>query len=126
MPLRRRAVALAAALAATGAHAAAIDIGESDSSLRLDNTLKLGLMARTKDADPALADSFRLLVPNVPASAFPQALNFNAGDDNFRRKGLVSKRVDLLTEFDAVYRGLPRPHRCHRGDQRPGALQRVP
>lgn len=108
MPLRRRAVALAAAQAATGAHAAAIDIGESDSSLRLDNTLKLGLMARTKDADPALADSFRLLVPNVPASAFPQALNFNAGDDNFRRKGLVSKRVDLLTEFDAVYRGLPR------------------
>lgn len=104
MPLHRRAVALAAALAATGAHAAAIDIGESDWSLRLDNTLKLGLMARTKDADPALADSFRLLVPNVPASAFPQALNFNAGDDNFRRKGLVSKRVDLLTEFDAVYR----------------------
>jgi hypothetical protein len=43
-------------------------------------------------------------VPGVPASAFPQALNFNAGDDNFRNKGLVSQRLDLLTEFDAIYR----------------------
>src|SRR6185436_10926471 len=44
------------------------------------------------------------LVPNVPASAFPQALNFNAGDDNFRKRGFVSKRIDLLSEFDAVYK----------------------
>ncbi|MBI3368233.1 MAG: DUF1302 family protein, partial [Burkholderiales bacterium] len=55
-------------------------------------------------ADAPLVDSFRLLVPGVPASAFPQALNFNAGDDNFRKRGLVSKRLDLLSEFDAVYR----------------------
>ncbi len=61
-------------------------------------------MVRTEAADPALVDSFRLLVPGVPASAFPQALNFNAGDDNFRRRGVVSKRLDLLSEFDAVYR----------------------
>ncbi|MFM9915002.1 MAG: DUF1302 domain-containing protein [Rhizobacter sp.] len=101
---RRTAVALAAALSAAGANAVGLDLGESDWSLRFDNTLKGGLMARTKSADPALVDSFRLLVPGVPASAFPQALNFNAGDDNFRKRGLVSKRIDLLSEFDAVYR----------------------
>src|SRR6185503_4625709 len=100
----RTAVALAAALLAAGAHAVGIDLGESDWSVRFDNTVKGALMYRTQSADPALVDSFRLLVPGVPASAFPQALNFNAGDDNFRRRGLVSKRVDLLTEFDAVYR----------------------
>ena len=49
-------------------------------------------------------DSFRLLVPGVPASAFPQALNFHAGDDNVRKRGIVSKRLDLLSEFDAVYK----------------------
>lgn len=106
---RRIALALAAALSGTlasaGAQAVGIDLGESDWSLRFDNTLKGGLMARTQDADPALVNSFRLLVPGVPASAFPQALNFNAGNDNFRQRGIVSKRLDLLSEFDAVYKG---------------------
>ena len=104
-PRRARiAIALAAAFASTGAHAVGLDLGQPDWSLRFDNTVKAGLMYRTKDADPALVDSFRLLVPNVPAAAFPQALNFNSGDDNFRNRGLVSKRLDLLSEFDAVYR----------------------
>ena len=93
----------AAALLAGGAHAVEIDTGNPDWSLRFDNTVKGSLVYRTEKADPALVDSFRLLVPNVPASAFPQALNFNAGDDNFRNRGFVSKRVDLLSEFDAVY-----------------------
>ena len=100
----RTAVALAAAFAAAGAQAVGLDLGESDWSIRFDNTLKGGLMARTSSPDAQLVDSFRLLVPGVPASAFPQALNFNAGDDNFRKRGLVSKRIDLLSEFDAVYR----------------------
>jgi hypothetical protein len=100
----RAAIALAAAMATAGAHAVAIDLDDPDWSIRFDNTLKAGLMARTEKADPALTDSFRLLVPGVPASAFPQALNFNAGDDNFRDRGLVSQRLDLLSEFDAVYR----------------------
>lgn len=100
----RTATTLAAAFAAGAAQAVGIDLGESDWSLRFDNTVKAGLMARTQNADPALVNSFRLLVPGVSASAFPQALNFNAGDDNFRKRGLVSQRVDLLSEFDAVYR----------------------
>jgi hypothetical protein len=91
-------------MAAAGAHAIEIDSGSPDWALRFDNTVKGSLVYRTEKADPKLVDSFRLLVPGVPQSAFPQALNFNAGDDNFRSKGLVSKRIDLLSEFDAVYR----------------------
>ncbi|OYT90534.1 MAG: hypothetical protein CFE43_17920 [Burkholderiales bacterium PBB3] len=93
-----------AAFAATVSYAGEIDVANQDWSVRWDNTLKASALYRTKASDPALADSFRLLVPGVPASAFPQALNFNAGDDNFRERGFVSKRVDLLSEFDAIYR----------------------
>jgi hypothetical protein len=99
---RQAAVALAAALAAGATQAATIDLGESsDWSLRFDNTVKAGLMGRTAKSDPALTDSLRFS-PNAPPA--PQALNFNAGDDNFRKRGIVSKRLDLLSEFDAVYR----------------------
>lgn len=93
-----------ALLAAGLSHAAEIETTNPDWSLRFDNTLKATALYRLHHADPALVDSLRLLVPGVSASAFPQALNFNAGDDNFRNKGWVSKRVDLLSEFDAVYR----------------------
>src|SRR5206468_2375277 len=34
----------------------------------------------------------------------PQALNVNAGDQNFQKKGLVSARLDLLSEVDVVWR----------------------
>lgn len=100
----RLTVAAVAALLACNARATELDTDNPDWSLRFDNTVKLSAIYRTKAADPALVDSFRLLVPGVPASAFPQALNFNAGDDNFRNRGFVSERIDLLSEFDAVYR----------------------
>ncbi len=102
--VRLSTIAAAAAMVATGGHAFRIGTDDPDWALRFDNTVKGSLVYRTGNADPALADSFRLLVPNAPASAFPQALNFNAGDDNFRNRGIVSRRVDLLTEFDAVYK----------------------
>ena len=101
---RRIAAALAAAMSSAGAYAMELDLPNPDWALRFDNTVTGGLMYRTRQASPALADAFRPLVPGVPASAFPQALNLNAGDDNFRDRGLVSRRVDLLTELDAVYR----------------------
>jgi hypothetical protein len=101
---RRIALALAAALAGSGTQALELDLAESDWAVRFDNTIKGGLVYRTQKADPALVDSFRLLVPGVPASAFPQGLNLNAGNDNFRDRGVVSKRLDLLSELDAVYR----------------------
>ena len=82
-----------------------VTTGSSDWSVRFDNTLKGSVLYRLQDADPRLVDSYRLIVPGVPASAFPQAQNFNAGNDNFRETGIVSKRVDLLSELDVVYQG---------------------
>jgi len=93
-----------ATLLATGVQAFELDTGNPDMSVRFDNTVKVSTLYRLHDADPALVDSTRQLVPGVPASAFPQALNFNAGDDNFRSKGFVSERVDLLSELDVTYR----------------------
>lgn len=75
-----------------------------DWAIRWDNTFKASTKVRLKRADPELSDSFRLLVPGVSASAFPQALNSNAGDQNFQEAGIVSERLDVLSEFDAVWR----------------------
>lgn len=97
-------LAAACAMASGPALAMGIDTGSDDWALRLDTTVKASTIYRLKNADPALTDSTRQLVPGVPASAFPQALNFNAGDDNFRRRGFVSERLDLLAEFDAIFR----------------------
>lgn len=102
--MKRLALLIPVSLLATSAAAFEIDTGNSDLQLRFDNTLKASLKVRTEDADPKLKDSFRLLVPNVPQSAFPQALNFNAGDQNFQKAGFVSERLDLLSEFDLVWR----------------------
>ena len=106
--LQPAALAAAAALACS-AQAFEIDTGHPDWSLRWDNSLRLSAKVRTEAADPALKDSFRQVPTGAPAPApasfsFPQALNFNAGDQNFQKKGLVSARADLLTEFDAIWR----------------------
>jgi len=92
----------AALLLATAAGAFEIETADPDWQLRFDNTLKFSASARTESANPALKDSFRLLVPGAPQSAFPQALNFNAGDQNFQKTGFFSERFDLLSEFDVV------------------------
>lgn len=107
--LPRLSAVAAAALMAAGAQAFEIDTGNPDWSVRWDNSVRLSTKVRTESADPALKDSFRQVPtgapPPAPASfAFPQALNFNAGDQNFQKKGLVSARVDVLSEFDAVWR----------------------
>jgi hypothetical protein len=111
-PGRRAALALAACAAlslATGARAFEFDIGNPDWSLRWDNSVRLSTKYRTGSADPMLKDSFRQVPTGAPPPApatfsFPQALNFNAGDQNFQDRGIVSARVDLLSEFDAIWR----------------------
>ncbi len=107
---RRRPLALATGIlaCATASHALEIPIDDTDWSVRFDNTLKLSTVYRLRDANPALADSFRQVPTGAPPPApqtfpFAQAENFNAGDDNFRKPGFVSERVDLLSEFDAIY-----------------------
>ncbi|MCW5658008.1 MAG: DUF1302 family protein [Burkholderiaceae bacterium] len=103
------AIAAAAALLAGAAQAFEIDTGNPDWSVRWDNSVRLSTKYRTEAADPKLKDSFRQVPTGAPPPApatfsFPQALNFNAGDQNFQKKGVVSARADLLSEFDAVWR----------------------
>jgi Protein of unknown function (DUF1302) len=99
----------AAAMLSVGAHAVEIDTGNPDWSIRWDNNVRLSAKLRTESADPVLKDSFRQIPTGAPPPApatfsFPQALNLNAGDQNFQNKGLVSARLDLLSEFDAIWR----------------------
>ncbi|HWW71394.1 MAG TPA: DUF1302 family protein [Duganella sp.] len=86
-----------AALAAAPAQAVDLDTGNPDVAARFDNTVKASTIYRLHDADPSLLNAFN-------ANGGPQALNFNAGDQNFRNAGVVSQRVDLLSEFDLVYK----------------------
>jgi hypothetical protein len=86
-----RAVAIAAsaavaALAAPLARAASIDVGNPDLQVRWDNTLRYGQIWRLKSQDPVL-----LADPNQ-----------DDGNRNFN-KGLVSHRVDLLSELDVAH-----------------------
>jgi hypothetical protein len=80
------AIAATAVLTVTAADAASIDIGNTDLSLRWDTSLKYSTAARLKQADTVL-----LANPNN-----------DDGDRNFG-KGLISNRVDLFTEMDAVW-----------------------
>ncbi|WP_439865358.1 DUF1302 domain-containing protein [Pseudomonas antarctica] len=81
---------LAAALTAVGwvQHAGAfeIDTGDSDLRLRWDNTLKYNAAWRVKDQDSKLVST----------------ANQDDSDRNFN-KGLISNRLNILSEFDARY-----------------------
>ena len=88
---RRRAIrpfllSLVAACCAPGAHAFEVETGDSALKLRWDNTLKYSAAARLKSADARLLGN-----PNN-----------DDGDRNFG-KGLISNRVDLLSELDATF-----------------------
>lgn len=90
-------VALAAALTVLGAPAWASEETEpapSDWKINWTNTFKYGAALRLKDADPALVTPF----PNTNVS------NLDDGDRNFD-KGLISSRLELLSELDAVNAG---------------------
>ena len=74
-------------LAAQSAGAIEIDTGNTDWKLRWDNTVKASMMNRLDKASPALS------------AQAPLTVNQDDGDNNFRR-GVVSKRLDLLSELD--------------------------
>jgi hypothetical protein len=82
----RLAPVAAALLASTGTQAVEINTGDSDLSIRWDNTVKLSTAVRLKSPEQGLLSN-----PND-----------DDGDRNFK-KGFISKRVDLFSEFDAVY-----------------------
>lgn len=78
---------IAAALAAAGsAGAAEITTGNPDLVLRWDTTVKVNLANRVEDEDASILAS----------------PNYDDGDRNFGQ-GMVSERLDVLTEFDFVW-----------------------
>lgn len=79
-------------LGSGGASAVAIDTGNPDVALSWDNTLKYSAAFRVRNANPSVADN----------SLGPQA-NTNDGDLNFG-KGLISNRLDLLSELEMRYK----------------------
>jgi hypothetical protein len=81
------------ALAVSPAQAFNIDTGNSDFKLRWDNTLNYSAAFRVSKQSEALTD---------PA-ANPSNANQDDGDRNFG-KGLISNRLSLFSELDAVYR----------------------
>lgn len=101
-PTRRRnhrhAVALAA-LAACQAQAFEIDTGDSELKLRWDNTVKYSAMARLEKSSAGLSRT----VFGPTGVVGPNNLNQDDGDNNFSR-GIVSNRLDLLSELDASWR----------------------
>jgi len=68
-----------------------VETGSPEAKLRWDNTIKYSAAWRLRDPSD-------VLVNNPPAS-----INQDDGDRNFG-KGLISNRLDLLSEFDASYR----------------------
>jgi hypothetical protein len=99
---RLRSVAVAASLAAAAgcSLAASIDVGNPDIELRWDNTVKYSAGVRVSSR----SDTLTQFVPGpANGSAGPAALNGDDGDRNFKRGGLISNRLDLLSELDLVY-----------------------
>jgi hypothetical protein len=87
--LRLRQVSLAISLAMTTigfAQASEFNSGNPDLEMRWDNTVRYNLAQRVHGQDPTILKS-----PNN-----------DDGDRNFN-KGIVSNRLDLLSEFDFVY-----------------------
>ena len=89
------ALAVAAALPGHPALVYEFDTG-SDLKVSWNNTIKYSMAYRLKDADPGL-------LAGGYAAAGPgdfTGLNLDDGNQNFRKKGVVSNRVDWLTELD--------------------------
>lgn len=72
---------------ASAAHGFQIDTGNMDFNVRWDNTFKYSAAARLEDPDPDLTGD----------------INQDDGDRNFD-KGLISNRIDILSELDVTYK----------------------
>lgn len=96
--LPRLSALTAAALLASGAQAFEIDTGNPDFKLRWDNTVKYSAAARIAKRSPGLSQT--VFGPTGIVGA--NNLNQDDGDNNFSR-GIVSNRLDLLSELDASY-----------------------
>jgi hypothetical protein len=85
----RATLALACALALAGeARAFEIGLSNSDLSMRWDNTVRYNAGVRVQDQDTKILGN----------------PNFDDGDRNFAKNSLVTNRVDVLSEFDFVWK----------------------
>src|SRR5439155_12316939 len=102
---RKRLLSVAVAtslMAAAGCSLAApIDVGNPDIELRWDNTVKYSAGIRAKSRSATLTE---IAAPPAGGGTGPNALNGDDGDRNFKNGGLISNRLDLLSELDLVYR----------------------
>ncbi|SEB15954.1 DUF1302 domain-containing protein [Variovorax sp. YR216] len=96
---RPSALAAAALLACNGSHAFEFDTGNPDLKIRWDNTVKYSAAQRLEDRSPALSRT----IIGRNGIVGPNNINQDDGDNNFD-KGLISSRVDLLSELDMSYR----------------------
>jgi len=92
--IQRTALAAAALLAlAPAAHAFEIETPDQDLKVRLDLTPKFSLGYRLKEPSAALS--------RLDVAVDPGTVNEDDGNNNFR-KGLISRRFDLLAELDVA------------------------
>lgn len=94
------ALALTLGLGNTGAMAFEIDTGNPELSLRWDNTIKYSNAFRLEKASQRLIGGVNYDTASV--NYFP---NTDDADRNFSR-GLISNRLDLLSEFDVAWRNV--------------------
>lgn len=80
--------AILISLGISQAHAMAIETGNSDISIRFDNTVRLSYGQRVENRDASIA----------------QTVNYNDGDLKFATGDAVNQRLDLLSELDFVYK----------------------
>jgi hypothetical protein len=86
--------ALASVLPMQAAHAIDFQTDNPDLRITWNNTFKYSAAYRLHDADTTLTTATAPVSPNMFVG------NTNSGDLNFQKKGLVSDRLDWLTEFD--------------------------
>jgi hypothetical protein len=105
----RRSVMTALAAVGCAAQAHAFEVsgdsgasGGSEVSVRWDNTFKYSVMQRLKDPSSKLT-SPPTTPPVAPPAGNIAGTNFDDGDRNFK-KGLVSNRLDWLSELDVAYK----------------------
>ncbi|NML47060.1 DUF1302 domain-containing protein [Ramlibacter sp. G-1-2-2] len=96
---RRSLLAAAALLACTGSHAFEFDTGNPELKIRWDNSVKYSAAFRVGDRSPGLSQT----AFGPGGIVGPNNINQDDGDNNFG-KGLVSNRLDLLSELDMSWR----------------------
>ena len=95
--LSYRLAVTAALFGVSAAHAFDIDTADPDLRMRFDITPKYSTAYRLKNPSAGLT--------RLDVAGDPGRVNEDDGDHNFDR-GVISNRLDLLTEFDVRYRNL--------------------